>query len=42
MKSLKVPTPVSTKASEDKIEVAAASASPTSAEAGPSRSKSVE
>jgi hypothetical protein len=42
MKSLKVPTHVSSKASEDKIEVATASACPTSAEAGPARSKSVE
>jgi hypothetical protein len=45
LKSTKVPTLVSTKASEDNIEklvVATASASPTYAEAGPSRSKPVE
>jgi hypothetical protein len=46
LKSTKMPTPVSTEASEDKIEglgeIAAASASPTCAEAGPSGSKPVE
>jgi hypothetical protein len=45
LKSSKVPTPVSTKASEDKIEelgeVVAASASPTCVEVGPSRTKPV-
>jgi hypothetical protein len=45
LKSSKVPTPVSTKASEDNIEkivVAAASTSPTCAEAGPLGSKPME